>query len=226
MKKDYVRLVISDTHLGSAHSKEKELYEFLSTVEYDEIVLAGDIVEFLRKPMFTDNTHRIFQNILDSGKKIVYIVGNHDDTLSSFVGKDLAGIDFRESYDFVYSGRKYRIQHGDQYDNSIVKWRYTIELISFFQNMIERVFGIDLTTWWANRQIKKRQLKRIWDLVKWNEDADVFIMGHTHNPEVLIWVDKNEQIKTYINTGDWVGNCTYVLIKDKQVRLRKYDKLV
>ena len=104
----------------------------------------------------------------------------------------------------------------------MVKWRYTIELISFFQNMIERVFGFDLTTWWANRQIKKRQLKRIWDLVKWNEDSDVFIMGHTHNPEVLIWVDKNEKIKTYINTGDWVNNCTYVIIRDGHVRLRKY----
>ena len=89
--------------------------------------------------------------------------------------------------------------------------------------MIERVFKIDLTTWWANRQLKKRQLRRIWDLVKWNEDADVFIMGHTHNPEVLIWVDKNEKIKTYVNTGDWVNNCTYVIIRDGQIRLRKYE---
>ena len=49
-------------------------------------------------------------------------------------------------------------------------------------------------------------------------------MGHTHNPEVLIWVDKDENIKTYVNTGDWVDNCTYVIIKDDQVRLRKWQK--
>ena len=124
----------------------------------------------------------------------------------------------------MYKGRTFRVQHGDQYETGIVKWRYTMEFVSFIQNMIERVFGIDLTTWWANRTIKKRKLKRIWDIVKWNEKADVFIMGHTHNPEVLIWVDKNEKIKTYINTGDWVGNCTYVLIKEGQVRLRNYYK--
>ena len=47
-------------------------------------------------------------------------------------------------------------------------------------------------------------------------------MGHTHNPEVLIWVNKEEKIKTYVNCGDWVENCTYVIIKDKQVRLRKW----
>ena len=40
---------------------------------------------------------------------------------------------------------------------------------------------------------------------------------------VLIWVDKNENIKTYVNCGDWVYNCTYVIIKDKQVRLRKWE---
>ena len=226
MKNDYVRLILSDTHLGSAYSKEKLLSDFLCNIDYDELILAGDIVEFLRTPIFTSATLDIFKSILESGKNIIYIVGNHDDAFNSFKGRELSGVKFVESYDFEYAGRKYRVQHGDQYDGGIVKWRYTIELISFFQNMIERVFRIDLTTWWANRQLKKRQLKRIWDLVKWNEDADVFIMGHTHNPEVLIWVDKNEQIKTYINTGDWVDNCTYVLIKDGQVRLRKHDKLV
>ena len=69
---------------------------------------------------------------------------------------------------------------------------------------------------------KKRKLIKIWDIVKWNEDADVFIMGHTHNPEVLIWVDKNEKIKTYVNTGDWVQHATYVTIRDGQVRLKNY----
>ena len=223
MKKDYVRLVISDTHLGSAYTKEKELSDLLSSVDYDELVLAGDFIEFLRRPVFTESTSQILKKVLEAGKKVIYIVGNHDDAFEQFVGTTVGGVNFVRSYDFDYCGRHFRVQHGDQYDTGVVKWKYTIELISFFQNMIERVFGFDLTTWWANRQIKKRQLKRIWDLVKWNEDADVFIMGHTHNPEVLIWVDKNEKIKTYVNTGDWVDNCTYVMIKDGQVRLRKYE---
>ena len=186
--------------------------------------MAGDILEFLRKPEFSFYASKIFNKILGSGKKIIYIVGNHDNSFNKFIGKTISGIDFVKEYEFFYNNRKYRVQHGDQYDTGVVKWRYTIELISYIQNMIERVFKVDLTTWWAKKQIKKRKLKKIWDLVQWNKDADVFIMGHTHNPEVLIWVDKNEKIKTYINTGDWVDNCTYVIIKDGQVRLRKWEK--
>jgi len=130
---------------------------------------------------------------------------------------------FVRSYLFEYNSRVFKIQHGDQYDTGIVKSKYLIRFISVIQNIIERYFKVNLSRWWTVKQIKKRQLKRIWDIVKWNDDADVFIMGHTHNPEVLIWVDKNENIKTYVNCGDWVYNCTYVIIKDKQVRLRKWE---
>ena len=223
MKDDYVRLIISDLHLGSAYSKEIDLQNFLLSVEFDELILAGDIIDFWKKPCFTETTSSLFSFISNlSNKKIIYIVGNHDNSFEKFVNKDIAGIKFLKRYDFEYAGRKYRVEHGDDYDKGIITWRYTMQFISFCQDMIERIMSIDLTSWWAKKQIKKRKLKRIWDIVKWNENADVFIMGHTHNPEVLIWVDKNEKIKTYVNTGDWVDNCTYVIIKDGQVRLRKW----
>jgi UDP-2,3-diacylglucosamine pyrophosphatase LpxH len=221
---DYVRLVVSDLHLGSAHSKEAKLEKLLKETEFDELVLAGDIIELLKKPLFTEMTHRLFKYVNALDKKIIYITGNHDNAFRSFIGKKVGGIEFVKTYDFDYGHRKFRIEHGDVYDKGMINWTYTIQFISFIQNMIERVFNIDLTTWFVNRKLKKRKLKRIWDIVEWNEDADVFIMGHTHNPEVLIWVDKNENIKTYVNTGDWITNCTYVIIKDGQVRLRKWQE--
>ena len=70
---DYVRLIVSDLHLGSAHSKEKELLELLSTIEYDELVLAGDIIEFLRKPEFTKDSIELLKSIVESEKKIIYL---------------------------------------------------------------------------------------------------------------------------------------------------------
>ena len=226
MKEDWVRLVISDTHLGSAHAKESELLTVLRQLDFDELILAGDIIEFLRKPEFTETTQKIIDLVNKKPKRVIYIVGNHDEAFKAFIGSTIAGIEFVQEYEFEYGKRQYKIQHGDQYDTGLVKWRYTIEFISLLQNMIERVFGIDLTSWWSDRMIKKRKLRRIWDIIKWNDTADVFIMGHLHNPEVLIWVDKYEKIKTYINSGDWIQNCTYVLLKDNQVRLRRYEEIV
>jgi len=224
--KDYIRLIISDLHLGSAYTNERDLINLFHNTKFDELILAGDILEFLKKPSFTEETSKLFDFVCRLNKRVIYVVGNHDYAFNSFIGKKVGGIEFVKTYDFEYAGRKYRVEHGDDYETGIVNWRYTMELISFVQNWIERVFRIDLTTWWAQKQIKKRKLKRLWDIVKWNEDADVFIMGHTHNPEVLIWVDKHENIKTYVNTGDWISNCTYVIIKNGQVRLRKWENKI
>jgi UDP-2,3-diacylglucosamine pyrophosphatase LpxH len=109
--KDYVRLIISDLHLGSINSKESKLAELLSDVEFDELILAGDIIDFIKIPTFTEETVKIFQTLKDSGKKIIYIIGNHDETLEPFVGKEMFGVEFRERYEFEYAAKKYRIVH-------------------------------------------------------------------------------------------------------------------
>mgnify|MGYP001243879235 CR=1 FL=1 len=36
---DYVRLIISDVHLGSAHTKEKELIRLLMETQFDEQIV-------------------------------------------------------------------------------------------------------------------------------------------------------------------------------------------
>ena len=48
-------------------------------------------------------------------------------------------------------------------------------------------------------------------------------MGHTHIPEAVIWIDENENIRTYANTGDWVEHTTYIILKDGNLRLKKYN---
>jgi UDP-2,3-diacylglucosamine pyrophosphatase LpxH len=212
--------------LGSEYSKEEDLLNLLSCVKYDELILAGDIIEFLRNPEFTKTTGEIINFIQSFEGPIKYIVGNHDDAFESFVGRHISGIEFLREYKFIYGNRKYKIQHGDQYDSGIAKQRYLIRFVSSIQNIIERYFKVNLSKWWSLKQIKKRKLKKIYDIVQWNDDADVFIMGHTHNPEVLIWLNKDENLKTYINCGDWVDNCTYVVIENGQVRLRKWEKKI
>ena len=55
------RLVISDLHLGSAFSREELLISLLEEKEFDELILAGDIIEFLKVPHFTEDSKKIFE---------------------------------------------------------------------------------------------------------------------------------------------------------------------
>ncbi len=220
--KDYVRLIISDLHLGSFYSKEEQLCEMIEQIEFDELILAGDIIDFIKVPTFTKQTIKFIDTLRKRGKPIIYVIGNHDINLSEFVGDTIGGVKFVERYEFEYADRIYRILHGHQFDTGIVTWRFSMNIVSIFQDMLERWLKWDLATWLVRRKLKKRKLRRVWDILEWNKEADVFIMGHTHIPEAVIWIDEDENIKTYVNTGDWVEHQTYAIIKEGQIRLRKW----
>ena len=217
------RVVISDTHIGSKFYKEDELYSFLESEEYDQLILNGDIIEFLKIPTFTEGCMKIIKSV-DYGKEIIYIIGNHDKALANFSNKEMFGIKFMEEYEFEEHGRKFRIEHGDKYEKGIVHYRTVMKIISVFQDFLERYFNVDVSTWFNNLKINKRKIKRLWDIIDLNNDVDVLIVGHTHIPEAVIWIDENEKIKTYVNSGDWVSHATYVEINDGVVRLRNYLK--
>jgi UDP-2,3-diacylglucosamine pyrophosphatase LpxH len=140
-------------------------------------------------------------------KKIIYLIGNHDKALERFAGKKAFGIHFKNEYEFEENGRKFRIEHGDKYERGIVHYRTIMKLISVFQDALERYFNLDVSTWFNNLKINKRKIKRLWDIIDLNNDVDVLIVGHTHIPEAVIWINEDEVIKTYVNSGDWVFSC-------------------
>jgi len=217
------RLIISDTHIGSKFYKKEELLRLLRTKKYDQLILNGDIIEFLKGPSFTPMVLDIITAI-DYNKEIIYVIGNHDVAMAKLVDRSLYNIKFVEEYCFKENGRSFRIEHGDKYETGLIHRRYLMKIISIFQDILERTFGVDLTTWITNLKLEKRKIKRVWDIVDQNSDVDVIIIGHMHIPEVLIWIDENEKIKTYVNTGDWVQHATYVEIEDGVLRLKNFLK--
>ena len=217
------RLIVSDTHIGSRFCKKSELLSLLKNKKYDQLILNGDIIEFLKVPTFAPIVMEIMRNI-DLTKEIIYIIGNHDISLSGFIGQQFKNVKFVREYCFEENGRKFRVEHGDKYENGIVHHRILMKIISAFQDALELIFGWNLASWYSNLKFNKRKIKRLWDIMELNSDVDVLIVGHTHVPEVLIWIDEEEEIKTYVNTGDWVSHATYVEIEDGVVRLRNFLK--
>lgn len=217
------RLIVSDTHIGSRFCRKKELINLLKETKYDQLILNGDIIEFLKIPTFTPLVMEIFKNV-DFTKEIIYVIGNHDVSLQGFIGETFRNVKFVKEYCFEEGGRKFRIEHGDKYEKGIVHWKTVMKLISFFQDVLEKIFNINLSAWYTKLKFNKRKIKRLWDMMELNNDVDVLIVGHTHVPEVLIWIDEEEKIKTYVNTGDWVTHATYVEINDGVIRLRNFLK--
>jgi UDP-2,3-diacylglucosamine pyrophosphatase LpxH len=216
------RIIISDTHIGTKFYKADALLTFLKDEDCDEIVLAGDIIDFIKIPVFTERCLEIISQV-GKFKKIIYVVGNHDESLLGVIGKKVLGVEFVKRYDFEENGRKFRIEHGDQYDKGMIHNRVFIKFLSVIQNILEFTFNFDFTTWWTEIQIKKHQLRSIIHILRHHPKIDVFIMGHTHIPEAIIWVNEDQHIKTYINAGDWVTHQTYVTVIDGVARLRKFE---
>lgn len=216
------RVIISDTHIGTKFYKSEQLLSFLESEDFDELVLAGDIIDFIKIPVFTERCMKILSSIDCENKSIVYVVGNHDESLVGLVGKKFFNIRFTRRYDFEEAGRKFRIEHGDQYDKGAIHNKIFVKILSVLQNILEFSFSFDFTSWWTEIQIKKHKLRSIIHILRHHPKIDVFIMGHTHIPEALIWVDEDENIKTYINSGDWVTHQTYVTVQNGVARLRKF----
>jgi UDP-2,3-diacylglucosamine pyrophosphatase LpxH len=216
------RIVISDVHIGSKYYKGKELISFLQNTEYDQLILAGDIIDFIRVPTFTSRALEIAKSI-DYSKDIIYIVGNHDSPLQGFVGMEAFGIKFRSKYEFEEGGRKFRVEHGDSYDDtSFLHNNIIMAFLSVSQSCIEHWFDLNLSDLFTTWKMKKRKLRRIWDILKRNEDVDVLITGHSHMPEAIVWINEKEVIKSYINSGDWVTNASFVVIEDGEARLKTH----
>jgi len=216
------RIVVSDTHIGSKFYKSEQLLSFLKSESYDELILAGDIIDFIKIPIFTERCLEIISAV-NYNKKIIYVVGNHDQSLLNLVGKNVHNVEFVKRYDFESHGRNFRIEHGDEYDKGVLHNKIFVTILSVIQNILEFTFNFDFTTWWTEKQIKKHKLRSVIHILRHNPDVDVFIMGHTHIPEALVWINSDEDIKTYINAGDWVTHQTYVTIVDGVARLKKHE---
>lgn len=216
------RIIISDIHIGSKFYKSKELILFLKSAKYDQLILAGDIIDFVKVPLFSDRAIEIVESI-DFTKEIIYIVGNHDTPLKGFIGKKAFGMKFVSKYEFEESGRKFRIEHGDSFDKTLgVSSSLLLSFLSVSQNYLEEWFNVNLTDWVTTWKKRRRKMRGIWDILNKNLDVDVFICGHFHMPEAIIWIDEKQRVKSYMNSGDWVSHSTFITIEDGKARLQSY----
>lgn len=159
------------------------------------------------------------------GTKVHYITGNHDDALRKYSGTDLGNISLDDKLILDLNGEKTWIFHGDVFDHSTKGW---IKILAKLGGK-----GYDILIWnnrMINQMLKifnkgpvsfsKKIKASVKKAVKWISDFEMtaaelaiehefstVICGHIHQPQFRIIKTKKGNIK-YLNSGDWVENCT------------------
>jgi UDP-2,3-diacylglucosamine pyrophosphatase LpxH len=224
-------IFISDTHLGTRGCKAELLAEFLAHNSCDTLYLVGDIVDGwqFRRWYWSEAQERCVAEVLgkvDDGTRVIYVPGNHDEFLRSYVGRSVAGIEVvREAIHTTAGGMRLLVLHGDQFDGVIgcAKWlahvgdrAYALALrLNDGLHAVRRALGLP---YWSLSAYLKRAVKNAVEYVSRYEEivaraaaqrgVDGVICGHIHHAEM-------RQIGNilYLNDGDWVESCS-ALVED------------
>lgn len=226
----YRTIWLSDVHLGSKGCQATKLLEFLRDTESDYLILVGDIIDFWalkRSPIWPTDHNTVVQKTLGKarrGTKVIFIPGNHDETLRQYVGLSFGDITLYEHYTHILAdGRKIFCVHGDIFDvvTRYHKWvailgdmGYNFLLwLNRIHNNIRAIFNLG---YWSLSSYVKHKVKTAVNFISDYEenvvreaidmDVDGVLCGHIHHAEI-----KQIGDILYINTGDWIESCTAVV---------------
>ncbi len=210
-------LVISDVHIGSKGCKAEEILNLLKDETFERYILVGDIIDgwlFVKYKKFTYDHARVIRRLLKLSKKkeIIWIAGNHDEFLRKYIPMELGNIKIVDEW--IENGIWF--SHGDKYDGIVkLKWLGVLgsagyDLAIVVDRFLKKIghkksiskylkdnvkaaisFMVDFENEMV-RQAKKRSCHTV-------------VCGHIHTAS-----DKNIDGVRYLNTGDWVENCSHV----------------
>ncbi len=230
-------IFISDVHLGTGGCKAERLVDFLDCNHCQTLYLVGDIVDGwrLQRRWFWPEAHnRVVQAILrkiDSGTRVIYVPGNHDEFLRGYCGRRIAGIEIaREAVHRTADGKQLLVIHGDQFDAVIAyaKWlaylgdrAYTAAL--HLNEWFHAMRGLLGLRYWSLSAYLKQKVKNALEYICRFEEAvasdvstrgfDGVVCGHIHHAAI-----KTISGIVYHNDGDWVESCT-ALVEDARGHL-------
>lgn len=223
----YRSIFISDTHLGNKDCHSDYLLDFLQKSECKTLYLIGDIVDMLalKKRLFWPSSHyqiiKTIQKKAANGTEVIYIPGNHDAPIRSFVSGEFLQVKIHRSYVHkTLSGKKLWLVHGDDFDHAIVYRAlnkfigvYAHDFAVFLNRWTHRVRRILGLPYWSFANYLKQHVGKAREAIDSFENAvaeaaqlkgfDGVICGHIHKPEM-----RKINGVLYCNDGDWTESCS------------------
>ena len=246
MKRELDIVVLSDIHLGTYGCHARELHNYLKSIQPRMLVLNGDIFDiwYFKKSYFPKvhmEVVRRLHKMADTGTKVYYLTGNHDDLLRKFGELSFGLIHLRNKLVFQVDGRTHWLFHGDVFDASIQRARWLARLggegydllirINRVINSLRRVFGFAPVSFAAKvKKGVKGAVKYISDFedtaieLAAEKGYDCVVCGHIHRPQMREVTASNGRTATYMNSGDWVEHLTALEFTGGQWSLYQYDE--
>lgn len=233
----YPAVWISDVHLGYKDCQADYLLSFLNNIDCDVLYLVGDIVDLwsMKRQFYWHPSHyqvlACIQQKAQSGTRVIYIPGNHDETFRHYVDNSLFGIEVHQQFIHTTTANKrFLLVHGDDFD-SATRYNKFISIVgdagydlllflNRWTNRTRRLFGGNywsLASWIKARVHKAREAIAAFENAAVHEakkqGVDGIICGHIHHPALKI-IDGI----VYCNDGDWIENCT-ALVEQENGRI-------
>lgn len=223
-------IILSDVHLGTAECKVREVNHFLRHTRCEKLILNGDIIDAwqLKRGGQWNKSHTRFIRIIlkkleKRGTEVVYLRGNHDDVLSSFLPLDFEGLRIVEDYIHESPKGRYLVLHGDVFDTITKNFVFLAHLGDWGYRMllkINRLYNAwrawrGLEYWSLSRAIKARVKEAVSHVSNFEDhiaqlakerDCTGVMCGHIHTA-----ADKMIGDIHYLNSGDWVESLTAIV---------------
>uniref|UniRef100_A0A7C4TBC7 UDP-2,3-diacylglucosamine diphosphatase n=1 Tax=candidate division WOR-3 bacterium TaxID=2052148 RepID=A0A7C4TBC7_UNCW3 len=229
-----MHIFLSDAHIRSDESlRARNLIKFLNQYEskIENLFILGDLFEFWFEynivfPKGYFKTLATLYNLVQKGKKVHYILGNHEVLIGNFL-RSFGFIVYEREAKITLEGKKFFIAHGHKLDTRLwtMVWGaiLTSKLNHRLYQLIHPDFGVYLAQAIAYLSRKQRRSPKLIELLeefaleKFKE-FDIVILAHSHIPLMKVF----EKNKVYINTGDWIENFSYIKIEKGRVSLNYY----
>ncbi len=247
MKKRQMEIcILSDIHLGTYGCQAKKLLNYLKNIEPEMLILNGDIIDIWNfkksyfPPAHMEVLRRLFK-MVEKGVRVVYVTGNHDETLRKYSDLHLGNFLLTDKYIFKKDGKKYWVFHGDVFDSTTKGYAKLIaklggkgyDLLIIMNRLINSTlefFGRD------KMSFSKKVKNGVKQAVSWinnfestaaelgiEDGYDYVVCGHIHQPVIKTFHNGKGHIQ-YLNSGDWIENLTSLEYNDGAWNVYQYNE--
>ncbi len=241
---------ISDAHLGAEERekeklKEEKLLSFLDRIKGDAefLYILGDMFEFWfeYKDVMPKHHFRVsakFGDLVDSGIKVIYVVGNHDFWLGDFLSKQIGIEIFKDPIEVTHQGKRIFAAHGDGLAKKDSGYRILKKILRnrlniFLYRQIPPDISYPLAKFVAGKsrvQADRREAGYLEDyknfaFEKIRQGFDAVILAHTHIPTLENLNDDSASPTRggiYLNIGDWFKHFTYGKLAEGEFLLERF----